>query len=206
MLIMFMTLIQTVIETLTLGILYGIGPCTISCAPVIIPLIMSTSKNSKEGLFQAFIFGLGRIASYCILGFLSGYLGYYLKDFISPKLVGVFMIILGILIFLKKYPKRCPFANKIKGKHTTFISGMFIGLSPCAPLLGVLSLAILSQSAIQGLLMGLSFGIGTLLSPMLLLGLFAGWWSKRSEKFYGINLLVCSSFLILLGILYLVNS
>lgn len=194
---------ENIFEALTLGVIYGFGPCTISCAPIVIPLIMSSSKNGKQGLFQAFIFGLGRIVSYCVLGFLTGYLGYLLKNFISPQLIGIFMIIVGILTFLRKYPKACSFACKIKGNYTSFVSGIIIGISPCVPLISALSLAIASKSAINGLLIGLIFGIGTLLSPMLILGFFAGWWSKRSEKFHDVNLIVCSLFLIILGILYL---
>ena len=194
------------IEALTLGIIYGFGPCTMFCAPVIIPLIMSSSKSSKEGIWQAFVFGLGRLTSYSILGAITGYLGYMLQGIITSAFMGIFMIALGVLVLLKKFPKKCPFIKDIKGQHTSFVSGMIIGLSPCAPLVGALSLAILSMSMINGLLIGLLFGIGTLASPVLLLGLLAGWWAKRSQKFYTMNLIVCSGFLIILGLINLLST
>ena len=39
-----------IIQALTLGFLYGIGPCTLSCAPLVVPLIMATAKNPKQGI------------------------------------------------------------------------------------------------------------------------------------------------------------
>lgn len=191
---------QYLIEALMLGFLYGFGPCTIFCAPIIIPLIFSSSKSGKEGSLQALVFGFGRVTSYCILGFFAGYLGTVLSGLISNQLIGVFMIGLGVLIFLKKYPK-CPFVHKVKGKHTAFVSGMIIGLSPCYPLIGALSLVVLTHSAVNGMLIGLLFGVGTLLSPLIALGFLAGWWTKRSKEFYNINLLISSGFLIILGLL-----
>jgi sulfite exporter TauE/SafE len=187
------------IQALTLGFLYGIGPCTAFCAPILIPLIASTSKNSKEGLIQTLALYSGKISSYVFLGLVSGYLGRLFGGFISIKAIGIFVIGLGIFTLLKKYEKKCLFLKRITGKHLSFLSGLLIGLRPCPAFLALLSLAVLTGSAFTGGLMGMMFGVGTLLSPLIILGLLAGKWAEL-EKFRGINALTGGIFLILLGV------
>lgn len=107
------------IEALTLGVLYGLGPCTIFCAPILIPLIISTSKSSREGIVQTFSFGFGRILSYTFLGLISGYVDYLFGNLISKELIGIFILGLGVFILIRKYPK-CLFLIKVDGKHVSF--------------------------------------------------------------------------------------
>ncbi|MEM7816209.1 MAG: sulfite exporter TauE/SafE family protein [Candidatus Aenigmatarchaeota archaeon] len=192
---------QFIIEAFVLGILYGTGPCTLSCAPVMVPIIMSYSKSGIDGIRQSLIFSLGRIASYSLLGMLSGFIGSAITKIATKEITAAIIITFGVLIILKRYPKKCKFICKIKGKHTSFTSGVLLGLSPCYPLLGILSLAALSGSPIIGLAMGIVFGIGTLITPLVLLGFFAGKWASFSKEFMSINLIITGGFLILLGIL-----
>jgi thiol:disulfide interchange protein DsbD len=184
------------VEALTLGILYGLGPCTIVCAPILVPLIISTSKNGREGILQIFIFGFGRILSYISLGILSGYAGHLFG--LSIKFIGIFIIVLGISILLR-YPKKCLFPPKIGGGHLSFLSGVVIGLGPCPPLLALLSLAALTRSAFTGGLMGFVFGLGSFITPLIILGFLAGKWTEKSKDLKRTNTIVCSLFLILLG-------
>lgn len=188
------------IEAFILGILYGLGPCTLICAPILIPLIISTSKNGKSGVIQTLTFYSGKILSYISLGLISGYAGYLFKGFITPRVIGSVLIALGLFVFLQRYSKKCQFLVKVKGKHLSFITGLVIGFRPCPALLALLSVAILTKSAFIGGLMGFIFGLGTLLSPLIILGFLAGKWAKLSEKFRGINIIICGLFLILLGI------
>jgi hypothetical protein len=189
------------IEAITLGFLYGVGPCTLFCAPILVPLVISTSSSGREGIMQIFTYGFGRILSYASLGIISGYLGYLFGGFVSMKLIGIFIAGLGVLLLLKRYEKKCPkFLGRIKGKHFFFISGVIFGFRPCPALLAILSLAVLTRSVFRGGLIGIAFGLGTILSPLIILGFLAGRWSERSEELREINFKLCALFLIFLGL------
>lgn len=188
------------IEALTLGVLYGLGSCAIVCAPILVPLIISTSKNGKDGVKQTLAFYSGKILSYIFLGLMSGYVGYLFKDLITQKIIGGFLIALGLFVFCQRYTKKCQFLEKVKGEHLSFLTGVLIGLRPCPALLALLSMAALAGSVFLGGLMGLVFGLGTILSPLIILGFLAGKWAKISGKLRRINIIICGLFLVLLGI------
>ena len=204
---MFFTInmISELIEALSLGFLYGLGPCTLSCAPLVVPLIMSTAKNKKHGVVLSLIFSFGRVISYMILGFLAGLLGYNLAGGISPKYLGIFTIFLGLFL-LFKIQNKCIFKSKIKinSPIIALTSGIIYGFGPCPPLMALLGLAILSKSAITGALMAFVFGLGTIISPIIIIGFFSGWFAKQKELKEVIPY-VSGIFLIILGIIYLLK-
>jgi len=145
---------------------------------------------------QTIAFGFGRVFSYTLLGIISGYIGRSFGFLISKTWIGVFIMMLGVSILLK-YPKKCLFRFR---SELPFLLGIVVGLAPCPPLLALLSLALLEKSIFIGALMGLSFGLGTILSPIIVLGFMAGKWAERSTGFMEINIKVCGLFLILLGL------
>jgi sulfite exporter TauE/SafE len=193
-----------VLNALVLGFSYGIGPCTISCAPLIVPLIMSVSKNRREGIILSLIFSVGRIISYVLLGFLAGWLGNTINLFVSKKVLGIFFVVVGSAVLFKIQGK-CILKSKIKitSGWMALVTGFIFGLGPCPPLLGLLGLAVLTKSALTGALMGLVFGIGTIVSPIIILGLFSGWIAKNPE-FRRVIPYVSGGFLILMGIAYII--
>lgn len=195
-----------ILQAITLGFLYGIGPCTLSCAPLVVPLIMSTAKNTKHGIWLSLVFSLGRVLSYMLLGALTGFLGYVLTQFISKRILGIFLIILGILLFFK-IQNKCILKSKIKITSSSIAlgTGFIYGLAPCQPLIALLGLTAASSSAITGLIMGIAFGIGTIVSPILVLGLFSGWFAKQKE-FKEIIPYVSGIFLIIIGIIYIISK
>lgn len=193
---------QYILESFTLGIVYGLGPCTVSCAPVMVPLIVSTSNSYKQGLLYALMFGAGRVLVYTVLGALFGFLGQQLDFSIPGWAMGAFIIAMGVAVLFRVQNKCFAKRVKITGLHMSFIAGIIMGLSPCAPMLSALAIAIASQSAMTGLFIGLVFGIGTIISPTIVLGLISGWWGGLKE-FRGINTNVAGAFMIILGLLYL---
>jgi sulfite exporter TauE/SafE len=84
----------------------------------------------------------------------------------------------------------------------SLFSGIIFGLAPCPPLIGLLGLAVLSKSGITGAAMGLVFGISTIISPILFLGLFSGWFAKH-EEFKQYIPYASGIFLIVIGLIYL---
>jgi sulfite exporter TauE/SafE len=193
-----------IVNALILGFSYGIGPCTISCAPLIVPLIMSTANNRKEGIILSIIFSLGRVISYILLGFFAGLLASGVDIYLPKKYLGVFFVLVGAAVFFNIKGK-CILKTrwKITSNFMALITGIVFGAAPCPPLVGLLGLAIISKSAWIGALMGLVFGLGTIISPLIILGLFSGWFAKQKE-FRKVIPYVSGIFLVLLGIAYMV--
>lgn len=195
-----------ILQAITLGFLYGVGPCTLSCAPLVVPLIMSTAKNSKQGIWLSLVFSFGRVLSYIVLGALTGFLGYVLIKIVSKKILGVFLILLGILLFFK-IQNKCILKSKIRITSSSIAlgTGFVYGMAPCQPLIALLGLTAASSSAFTGLFMGLAFGIGTILSPIIILGFFSGWFAKQKE-FKEIIPYVSGVFLMIMGIIYIFSK
>lgn len=187
------------LEAFILGIVYGFGPCTFSCAPVLVPIIMSTSKDYKQGLLYTLAFSLGRIVIYFLLGLIMGAIGKVFEPQMPAWLLGSFLIVLGIALMFNIQKKCLVPKVKITGLHMSFIAGIVMGISPCAPLVGALGLAVASRSILLGGLIALVFGIGTVLSPILLIGTAAGKWSSIKE-FSSVNNYVAGGFLIVIGL------
>lgn len=199
-------------EALILGILYGLGPCTIFCAPILIPLIMAVSKSGKEGIIQVFSFGFGRISTYLFLGGLAGFSGYLLRDIIFQKVISIFIIFLGIFLLLryffsgKSLNAACP-SFLAKGRQLSFLTGLVIGLNPCPPFLALLGLATLEKSFFTGAGMGLTFGLGSLVTPLIIFGFLAGKLAVLRE-FKTVVPIVSALFLIIFGLIkfFLINK
>jgi len=195
-----------IINALILGFTYGLGPCTISCAPLIVPLIMSTANTRKEGIILSLVFSIGRVISYIGLGFLAGLMGRTLDIYFPQKYLGIFFIILGVAVFFNIHGK-CIMKSRVKitSNSMALVTGIIYGAGPCPPLIALLGLAVLSHSAWIGALMGLVFGLGTVISPLIILGLFSGWFAKQKE-FKQVIPYVSGVFLALLGLGYLLFS
>ncbi|MBN1383744.1 MAG: sulfite exporter TauE/SafE family protein [Elusimicrobia bacterium] len=172
---------QVLLEVFLAGIGLGLGPCFLFCLPIIVPYILGKSSTVREGLRLTVIFSLGRIFSYSILGFTAVYLinTANIQILLFKKIAGIFIILTGITyLFSRREYKICGILNGWfvkKSQYNIFIIGILIGLSPCAPLIGVLTYILCKSSIpIVGFGYGLSFGIGTSLSPILIAGLAAG--------------------------------
>jgi sulfite exporter TauE/SafE len=196
------------LEALVLGISFGFGPCITTCAPVIVPFVASTSSNYKEGLKSTVVFSAGKVLSYTLLGTLSGLLGMQLEQIISAKVVGLFMIIMAAFVFFDFHKKCLCRKIRVTNNRVLFTAGIVMGLTPCGPMLAALALAVLSKSWLTGGAIGLVFGLGTMLSPLLVIGMMSGAWARRvaqNPEFARMNRIVCSLFLALIGGLYLLT-
>lgn len=184
------------------GIIFGTGPCLASCGPILISYIAAFKKGPLQAFFCWLIFSVSRIFVYVILGALAGIIGgnlyqsYYweMPGFVIWFLGGIFICMLGILTMLgKNIPSKiCQRLQGIfikKDIKSIVTLGIIIGLFPCAPLIGIISyVSMLSIHSYQGIILMLSFGLGTMISPLLILSLGTGIIPKfnilQNEKIY----------------------
>ncbi|MFH0732251.1 MAG: sulfite exporter TauE/SafE family protein [Candidatus Omnitrophota bacterium] len=170
------------------GIALGAGPCMATCGPVLLSYITATKKGPANAFRCWFIFSITRAFIYASLGALTGIIGtslyqsYYWekKGFIIWAIGGIFICLLGILTAMgnNTHSKVCHKLQNIfiaKDTKSIMALGVVIGLFPCAPLIGVLSyISMISVYWHQGVVLAFSFGLGTIISPLLILGLGAG--------------------------------
>lgn len=207
-------MVTAIISLFLSGILFGSGPCIASCGPILISYVAGTGRTLRQGLSSYFIFSFSRIFVYLVLGITVSSLG----RFIIEKSIGAFskyvfifgggfIILVGILTALGKNAgeKHCLFLRNNfveQDKKSLIVLGLIIGLLPCLPLLAIFSyIGLVSHSWLESLFYSLSFGMGTILSPLIglvmLSSLVARCVKGRGNRIFNI---ICGLVIIFLGI------
>lgn len=187
------------------GMLFVIGlitsvHCVAMCGGInlsqCIPKSESITKDISplSSLRPTFLYNLGRVCSYTIVGFLVGALGMVFTfsntmQGVLKLIAGIFMIImginmLGIFPWLRKFNPRMPriFARKINHKkslsHGPFWVGLLNGLMPCGPLQAMQIYALSTGNPLTGALSMFLFSLGTV-PLMFSLGALGSLLSKK---------------------------
>ncbi len=207
-------MISDLLKLLTGGFTMGWGPCLAYTAPLLLPYIGGTKASWRAGLRVGLMFSLGRLISLVILGALATVAFKTINRFFPPTRSGylhlvtaLLMVTLGVLILLDK-GFRIPIGGAWRkrmldrGDESMLFLGFLVGLSPCAPLVAVLTyIACTAGNLASGALYALSFGIGTAFSAIAvsaLTGLFPEriFRGRRPRRVFQI---VCGAVLILFG-------
>jgi len=166
-------------------------------------------ENNMERIRPSFMYNLGRIASYTVIGGIVGALG-SLISFTGVMrgavalFAGVFMIIMGLNMldlfpWLRRFSLRLPksIVGNRKGKsNSPLYIGILNGLMPCGPLQAMQLYALSTGSPVQGAISMFLFALGT--SP-LLFG-FGAISSLLSKKFTAKMMMVSAVLVIVLGL------
>lgn len=206
------------LKLFSVGFFLGAGPCMLVCVPVILPYVLAKGSNWLESLKVMLVFSFSRMAAYIILSFISVIAYRFISDTLSNYqlyfkiLTGMFIAFTGISLIAGKntgLPFFCSINKKFTGKIylNTAVLGFLIGFTPCSPLLGVLTyIAAVSNNALQGAVNGFAFGAGTLLSPVIPVGIIAGLFSRKiveNPKTFNVIRILSGIIIILLGIQFL---
>ncbi|NPA28603.1 MAG: sulfite exporter TauE/SafE family protein [Epsilonproteobacteria bacterium] len=166
-----------------MGVAYGATACTLSCSPMLMPLLASHGDSMRVSLRLVAIFGAGRIAAYTLIAAVasvaSASLTTLLRDSdLSTALTGGVMIVTALYLFYRQRPnapKGCA-AGRLDlsrfGELGTFAMGALLSLNLCAPLLALVAVASASGSPLLAAGYGLMFGLGSVLVASLFFGLF----------------------------------
>ncbi|QSZ42817.1 sulfite exporter TauE/SafE family protein [Sulfurimonas aquatica] len=183
---------------ISFALLGSIGHCIGMCGGFIVTYTTAKIKpeDSKTAqIFSHFLYNIGRVTSYTLLGILFGYFGSLwdvtpLSRAILFGLTGIMMILMGLsfagkLKFLNtiEYPitKHNWFKRIFKAQLSSatlksfFILGMLNGLLPCGLVYTMLVTATTTESALLGGIVMFIFGIftiPTLFSFAFIVGLF----------------------------------
>jgi len=208
-------------EIFSIGFAMGLtGPCLFYCIPLIFAFTLGADKQYKRSVIDILVFLTARFLAYIVLAFLAASSGILLRKISGPDavfyfkpLAGAVSIGLGLFILFRKDEKetvcRMP-AMDISSLGGLFALGFLIGISPCAPLIFLLSdIALLAKSAGEGVLYGVAFGLGTFIPAFFITAGLAGLFKKAMQKLLrsprtGIFLRIISSgILIFFGVSFL---
>ncbi len=211
------------------GIIYGLAVCTAACIPYLASYIAGIGAGFRKGVAVTMIFNSGRIVAYAIIGALvglfSGLFRLALSNIaISPLQIyssiafSIVTMVIAASIFLKlRKPCDCPDDNskaKVgKGKKSlfgfdigAFTLGLSRGLVLCPPLVALLIYSLPFSTPIGSVSLAVLFGLGTALSPMLLLGGVTGWLLTKAPLLRRWLAIGGAGILMILGIVEFINA
>jgi uncharacterized protein len=211
------------------GLLYGLVVCTASCLPIVTSYIAGVGADFRKGVKITLIFNSGRVLAYALIGSVIGLFSGFFRLLVSDATISPFQIysslafgavtiVIGISIFLKarkpcncnaQTPKNTVVTHKI-GRFGfdvgAFSLGLSRGLIVCPPLIALLIYSLPFANPLGSVGIAVLFGLGTALSPILLLGGVTGWLLNKAPLFRKWISIAGGSLLIVLGIITMVSS
>jgi uncharacterized protein len=205
------------------GMLFIIGLLTsLHCVAMCGGINLAQSVNSVKGghsvLLPNFLYNLGRVISYTVIGGMVGLLGSAISfggGFRGAVAVfaGVFMVIMGlnmlnIFPWLRRFNIKMPkfigkkISNEKYKNHSSFYIGLLNGFMPCGPLQSMQLYALSTGSFFAGALSMFLFSLGTV-PLMYILGALS---SKLNKRFTQKMMSVCAMLVVVLGIGMLNNG
>lgn len=198
----------TLITAMMVGLL-GAVHCLGMCGGVVGSLTFNLKPQVQLSFWRMFpyhlAYNLGRISSYVLMGAMFGWLGSSLTSLASflpaqqvlQTIAGVFMILLGVyiagiwngVVVVEKLGRYVwawlkPLAQKmtsVSNLGQAWLYGLVWGWLPCGLVYSMLIMAVSAGGALQGGLVMLAFGLGTL-PNLLLMGSFAFFFTRLSRN------------------------
>ncbi|HLN89298.1 MAG TPA: sulfite exporter TauE/SafE family protein [Candidatus Binatia bacterium] len=231
-----MSLIPTIsnpyLGALAGGVIYGLAVCTAACIPYLASYIAGIGAGFRKGVAITLIFNSGRIVAYaiigCLVGLFSGLFRLALVNVsISPIQIyssiafSIVTMVIAASIFLKlRKPFTCPengtamvgqdkksrFGSRFGFDFGAFSLGLSRGLVLCPPLLALLIYSLPFSTPIGSVSLAILFGLGTALSPMLVLGGVTGWLLTKAPLLRRWLAIGGAGILMILGIAEFINA
>ncbi len=216
------------IGSFTIGLFYGLVVCTSSCLPYITSYIAGVGAGFKRGVKVTFLFNSGRILAYALIGALIGLFSGLILELApgttstfqnySSLVFGAVTIAIGVSILWKaRKPPQCSLHNtgtvqqnvarRFGVDFGAFSLGLTRGLVICPPLVALLVTYALPFSNPAGsMALAVLFGLGTMVSPLLVLGGVTGWLLNKAPLFRKWVSIAGGAILIALGTVTLLSS
>jgi thiol:disulfide interchange protein DsbD len=211
------------------GLLYGLAVCTASCLPYIASYIAGVGAGFRKSVGLTMIFNSGRIVAYSLIGCAVGLFSGLFRLFVSGSVTspfqtysaiafGALTIVIGASIILKsRKPCECNPKNtqnltepaktgRFGFDFKAFTLGLSRGLILCPPLVALLIYSLPFSTPLGSVGLAFLFGLGTALSPMLLLGGVTGWLLNKAPLLRMWISIGGAGVLILLGLASFVNA
>lgn len=215
------------VQAFVVGLLFGLIFCTSSCLPYIASYIAGVGADFRKGVKITLIYNVGRVIGYALIGGVVGIFSGVFRFVVdktslaafqqySSYAFGIVTMIIGLTILVKNNstPHKCtPESNKNPELKETgrfdvraFSLGFSRGLIVCTPLALLLLYSVPFATPIDSFAVAILFGLGTTISPMLLLGGVTGWLLNKAPLFRKWLSIAGGGTLVVLGVLTIVNA
>ncbi len=214
------------VTALTGGFLYGLVFCTSTCLPYIASYIAGINADFRRGFKATLFFNSGRIVAYAIVGAILGIFKLLINDafrsafqLYSSLAFGAVTILMGVTVLVRNRHGatcNCPPLESSKRKvfggfALTFDAractlGLSRGLLLCTPLIILLTYSLAFASPFDSFALAVLFGVGTTLSPILLLGGLTGWLLNKAPLFRTWISRLGAIALVVLGLITLIGA
>jgi len=201
------------------GLLYGLAFCTSACLPYVACYIAGVGAGFRRSVLITLSYNSGRITAYAVVGGIVGSLSALFRIATSETSLqplqeyssiafGIVTIILGAHIIVKSRSNSCELqdaeknqSNKNIGRFDirAFSLGLSRGLVVCPALAALLIYSLAFGTPIDSLILAILFGLGTALSPLILLAGATGWLLNKAPLFRKWIALLGGGILIILG-------
>jgi cytochrome c-type biogenesis protein len=206
------------------GIVYGLVFCTSTCLPYVASYIAGINAGFRKGVFVTLIFNSGRLTAYALIGAAVGLFKFFADNSFNSAFqaysgvaFGVVSVVIGITILFKRERHPCNFAKVTQVEKKTnrfrerfdfraYSLGLSRGMILCAPLLALLAFSVTFASPVDSFVLAILFGLGTTLSPILILGGATGWLLNKAPLFRKWISRLGAATLIVLGVVTLINA
>lgn len=188
-----------------MGLVFGAGPCTITCLPYLGPVFLAGEGGRSHGLAVLLPFSVGRLLGYSMLGGVAGYAGQaaakWFEEGPAAVFLGVATVVVGIQMLRSRRNKgACSvkppveqivmMPGKAVPRRRAMPAGLFglgfgMALNPCVPLASVLAVAAASASPVLGGGLGLAFGMGAVVVPAVVFGFLVAHFASQVRQALG---------------------
>jgi len=211
------------LASLVLGLLYGLTFCASACLPYIISYIAGIGAGFKKGVVVTTIYNAGRIVAYAIIGTIVGLLSATISEDLfsayqqySAIAFSAIIIFIGATILIKKQNTPCDCKEQKPDRFgitkltnrfdlRAFFMGFTRGFILCPPLIALLVYSA-TFGQVNSTIMAVLFGLGTAISPLLILGGATGWLLKKAPMFTKWLSKIGGITLIFMGLSVLISS
>lgn len=190
---------------MTLGLMFGMGPCLLACFPYLGPVFLSSDGGVRQSWRILLPLSLGRLTAYGGFGLVAGLAGQFVGqvgDNPVRLVLGCATLMVGGALLLRGrkstvcgahgnsesipirfMPHSAPPRSLMPGG--LYLMGIGMALTPCAPLGVVLVSAAVTGSGLHGLALGIGFGTGAIFVPSLAYGIGAAYFGSRLREQLG---------------------
>lgn len=169
----------TFIGIFFLGLQLGATACAISCLPIMTPIFLSGTSSNKQTVAMLLEYFSAKIVAYTLIAIISYLSGSIVKTIINNhqvfiQIAGVFIITVGVTLLYKSLftKKSCSLGCGSSSKFGYFGIGFFSSFSFCFPVSSLVTISASTDLLINSIFYGLSFGLGVVVVPFLLLYFF----------------------------------
>ena len=178
-------------SALLVGLSVGLTTCAFGCLPFLGVWAFGRAGGSGEAARHTALFITGRLMAYTLLGGVAGAFGGTLERVLSMGAshvaLGTVSVVAGLLLLRRGLrPASCATAGR--ASVPPLLLGLTMALTPCAPLASLLGACATAASGATGASLGLAFGLGAAVTPVLLIvPVLGGMGQRMTERQAGLG-------------------